>query len=92
MLILSRKLDESIRIGDGIVVKIVAIQDGQVKLGIDAPRDVRILRSELYEETQKSNKQAASADRSAALEAARRFAQQPAPDVPAAVKPPARNP
>ncbi len=86
MLILSRKLEESIRIGDGIVVKVVAVQDGQVKLGIEAPKDVRILRSELYDETQKSNTQAASADRAAVLEAAKRFARQSAPEVPGAVK------
>jgi carbon storage regulator len=73
MLILSRKLDESILIGDSIVIKIVAVQEGHVKIGIDAPREVRILRSELYDEAQKSNTEAAAAQKGAAVEAARRM-------------------
>jgi len=60
MLILSRKLDESIVIADNITVKIVSIDKGVVKLGIDAPRDVTILRQELIEAVQKSNEIASS--------------------------------
>jgi carbon storage regulator CsrA len=56
MLVLARKLDESIVIGDGITVKIVSIEKGIVKLGIDAPRDVEILRSELIEDVRESNR------------------------------------
>lgn len=58
MLILSRKLDESIIIGDNIEVKIVSIEKGMVKLGIEAPSDISILRSELIKEVENSNKAA----------------------------------
>ena len=89
MLILSRKLDESILIGDNIVIKVVAVQEGQVKIGIQAPREVRILRSELYEEAQQANVQAAAAHKEAAVETARRLGKG-APTgnaVPATVRP-----
>ena len=59
MLILSRKLDESILIGDNIEIKVVSIDKGVVKLGIEAPTSVRILRNELIKEVTESN-QAAS--------------------------------
>lgn len=47
MLVLSRKLDESIRIGDEISVKVLGVSGQQVRLGIDAPREVQIDRAEL---------------------------------------------
>ncbi|MDP3301284.1 MAG: carbon storage regulator CsrA [Sulfuricurvum sp.] len=59
MLILSRKLDESILIGDSITLKVISIDKGSVKLGIDAPTNVRVLRSELINAVKDSN-QAAS--------------------------------
>ena len=55
MLVLARKLDESIVIGDDITVKIISIDKGVVKLGIDAPRDVSIVRNELLEDVKDSN-------------------------------------
>ncbi len=58
MLVLARKLDESIVIGDNIVVKVVAIENGVVKLGIDAPQDVKIMRNELIEEVKEQNRAA----------------------------------
>lgn len=58
MLVLSRKVDESIVIGDGIVVKVVSIDKGVVKLGIDAPKNLSILRSELIEDVKESNRAA----------------------------------
>jgi len=58
MLILSRKADESIVINDNIVVKVVSIEKGVVKLGIDAPSEVSILRSELTQAVTQSNKEA----------------------------------
>jgi carbon storage regulator len=88
MLILSRKLEESIMIGDDVIIKIVAVREGQVKLGIEAPRGIRILRTELYEETAKSNVQAASAQKSIATEAAKRLGNAvPASDLPTAIRP-----
>lgn len=47
MLVLSRKLDESIRIGDEISVKVLGVSGQQVRLGIEAPREVQIDRAEL---------------------------------------------
>jgi carbon storage regulator CsrA len=55
MLVLARKLDESIVIGDNIVVKIVSIENGVVKLGIDAPQEISIMRNELLEEVKEQN-------------------------------------
>ena len=48
MLVLSRKLTESIRIGDGITVTILEVRQGRVRLGIDAPPAVRIQRQEVW--------------------------------------------
>ncbi len=50
MLILSRKKNEKIRIGSEIVVQVLSISDTQVKIGIDAPMYVKILRNEIYED------------------------------------------
>jgi carbon storage regulator len=59
MLILTRKKNETIRIGDDILITIVDVQGDQVRLGITAPRDVSILRQELYEAVKDSNTRAA---------------------------------
>jgi carbon storage regulator len=59
MLILSRKKNEVLRIGDDILLTIVDVQGDQVRLGITAPRNVQILRQELYEAVRDSNTQAA---------------------------------
>jgi carbon storage regulator len=58
MLILSRKEGESIVIGDNITVKIVSAEKGVVKIGIDAPKEVTILRSELVEAVENANREA----------------------------------
>lgn len=58
MLILTRKKDESIIIGDNIEVKVLEINDGKVKLGIEAPKNIDIIRKELYENIQEENKKA----------------------------------
>jgi carbon storage regulator CsrA len=55
MLVLARKLNESIMIGDNIIIKVISIEKGIVKFGIDAPRDVAIMRSELLEDVKDSN-------------------------------------
>src|SRR5690242_9054838 len=48
MLVLTRKLGEIIRIGDSIKISIVELRGGQVKLGIDAPSDIKVHREEIY--------------------------------------------
>ena len=58
MLVLTRKLGESIRIGDTIVVKIVDMDGRHVKLGIEAPKSIAVNREEIYERIQKENKAA----------------------------------
>ncbi|MCF7927987.1 MAG: carbon storage regulator CsrA [Spirochaetales bacterium] len=59
MLILSRKVDESIIIGDNIEVSIIDIKGDQVKLGITAPKDVKVYRLEVYRSIQEENRNAA---------------------------------
>ncbi len=49
MLVLTCKVDESIIIGDFITFTVLAIEGEQVKIGIDAPRDVTILRQEVFQ-------------------------------------------
>ncbi|MCX6883747.1 MAG: carbon storage regulator CsrA [Verrucomicrobiota bacterium] len=58
MLILSRKLNESIVIDGRIIVKVVRVDGDTVKLGISAPTEVPIHRQEVYEEIQLNNKAA----------------------------------
>jgi len=55
MLVLARKLDESIVLGDDITIRVISIDKGVVKLGIDAPKKVSIVRSELLEDIKDSN-------------------------------------
>ena len=58
MLVITRKKDESILIGDDIEIKIIKIDDRSVKLAIDAPRDKVILRKEIYENVKDENSKA----------------------------------
>ncbi|EOR20137.1 carbon storage regulator CsrA [Clostridium sartagoforme AAU1] len=58
MLVITRKKGESILIGDDIEISISKIEDGSVKLAIKAPKEMTILRKELYEEVQNENKEA----------------------------------
>ena len=51
MLVLSRKLGEKIFIGDNICITIVNIDRGKIRLGIEAPKEVQIARSELWKES-----------------------------------------
>ena len=61
MLILSRRLNEKIVIGDDIIVSVVEVRGDQVKLGIDAPRNVKVFRQEVFDAIQEENKKAAAA-------------------------------
>ena len=58
MLILTRRKDESIKIGKDIEIKVLHIEDGKVKLGISAPRNVGVHREEIYEKIANENKNA----------------------------------
>lgn len=59
MLILTRKVDESIVIADNIVITVLEISGERVKLGIQAPREITILRQELREQVRAANIEAA---------------------------------
>ncbi len=61
MLVLTRRQGESIRIGSDVRITIVASSGGQVRLAIDAPTEVSILREELFEKVAAANLEAASA-------------------------------
>ena len=60
MLILTRKKDESIIIDGNIEIQIIAIEDGKVKIGINAPKEIEIHRSEVLEKILEANKAAMS--------------------------------
>ena len=65
MLILSRKPGDAILVGDGIRIVVVSADRGNVRLGIEAPADVTILREEIVEQIAEENRRAnASPDRS----------------------------
>ena len=59
MLVLSRHRDESIMIGDDVVVTIIDIRGDRVRLGIDAPQDIPVHRQEVYDAIKKENAKAA---------------------------------
>ena len=59
MLVLTRKKDQSIMIGDNIEITIIDIQGEQVRVGINAPKNITIHRKEVFAEIQEENKKAA---------------------------------
>ncbi|MGF7429823.1 carbon storage regulator CsrA [Thermoanaerobacterium thermosaccharolyticum] len=63
MLILTRKIGQSLIIGDDIEVKVVSIDGENIKIGISAPKDVSVVRKELLE-VKDENKKAANIDKS----------------------------
>lgn len=60
MLILSRKTNEKIMIGEDISLTIIEIRGDQVKVGIEAPKSVKVFRQEVYEAIQNENRAAAA--------------------------------
>ncbi|MBQ5400923.1 MAG: carbon storage regulator CsrA [Treponema sp.] len=60
MLILSRKVDEKIKIGDDITLTIIEVHGDMVKIGVEAPKSVKIFRQEVFDAIQSENKAAAS--------------------------------
>ena len=71
MLILSRKVDEKIKIGDDITITLIEIHGDQVKIGVEAPKHVKVFRQEVFNAIQSENKEAAAS--SATLEALSNF-------------------
>jgi len=58
MLILSRKIDEKIQIGDNITITLIDVHGEQVKIGVEAPKNVKVFRQEVFEAIQNENKAA----------------------------------
>ncbi|MFP4547628.1 MAG: carbon storage regulator CsrA [Fidelibacterota bacterium] len=56
MLVLTRKTEESIRIGSNIVIRVLECSNGHTKIGINAPRDVPVHREEVYERIKAKNR------------------------------------
>lgn len=59
MLVLTRKTNQSILIGDDIEIVVLEIKGGQIRLGINAPRSTAILRKEIFQEVHEENRKAA---------------------------------
>ncbi|GHT93175.1 carbon storage regulator [Spirochaetia bacterium] len=59
MLILSRKVDEKIMIGDDVSVTIIEVRGDQVRIGVDAPKNVKVFRKEVFDAIRAENKAAA---------------------------------
>jgi len=73
MLILTRRPGESLTIGDDVIVTVVGVSGNQIRLGITAPRQVQVLREEVYKAMREENHAATSAlDSSRSIEDAAR--------------------
>ena len=60
MLILSRKVDEKIKIGDNITITLIEVRGDQVKIGVEAPKNVKVFRQEVFNAIQTENREAAA--------------------------------
>ena len=58
MLILSRKIDEKIKIGNDITITLIDVHGDQVKIGVEAPKDVKVFRQEVFDAIQNENRAA----------------------------------
>lgn len=70
MLVLSRRLGETLIIGDNIKIAVLGINGNQVRLGISAPREVSVHREEVYQRIQAEQEQSTGEDNSKALRTA----------------------
>src|SRR5262245_43019945 len=68
MLVLTRKLGEVIRVGDAVTVRVLEVKGNQVRLGVEAPAEVRIYREEVYRAIHKESEDAARHEGGVALE------------------------
>ncbi|MCX7976593.1 MAG: carbon storage regulator CsrA [Bellilinea sp.] len=90
MLVLTRRVDESITIGDTITVTVLAVEGDRVKLGITAPREVLILRQEVAEAVKEQahlQELLASGPEPESFEALRKLLAEESPDSPTAEPP-----
>ena len=69
MLILTRKVGEAVAVGDDIQISVVEIKGTQVKLGIQAPKNIEVHREEIYQKIQEENRRAALVSKDALGEA-----------------------
>lgn len=60
MLVLSRRAGESIVIGNDVMITVLEVRGGQIRLGVDAPRNLAVHRAEVYEQVQAENRAAAA--------------------------------
>ncbi len=88
MLILARRLHESIMIGDQIEISVVDIKGDQVKLGIKAPKQVKVYRQEVYQAIQRENVEAARSSTPERLPELDRYLPKGEPEKEPAEKPP----
>lgn len=70
MLILSRKIDEKIKIGNDITITLIDVHGEQVKIGVEAPRNVKVFRQEVFDAIQSENKAAESSVQNVTAETA----------------------
>jgi len=68
MLVLTRRLNQSIKIGDDIEITVIEVRGDQVRLGVSAPRNVAVHRREVYMQIQQENQAAASSAEALDLE------------------------
>ena len=68
MLILTRRVGETLMIGDDVTVTVLGVKGNQVRVGVDAPRDVAVHREEIYERIQKEQENSGNSTRTKAAE------------------------
>jgi carbon storage regulator len=83
LLVLSRRVGESIMIGSDVVVTVLEVRPDLVRIGIEAPRDVEVHREEVFLEVQQANRSAASPEPDAVEALAATLREKPAGKPPA---------